>query len=181
MKNSCKLKLNISNLVKGFKVDEKFFKEVTKKTLGLIDLKDEYCAKGLLEVDLAFVDEEEMKKINKKWREKNKSTDVLSFSDINIPQGRLARDFGMQKPVKNSKETKNSENNFPNEDDLMQIIICPAYAKKQAKKLKYSQKQELAMLIAHGILHILGYDHERSKKEEDAMWFVQDKILEEFK
>jgi len=180
MKSACKLKLNISNLAKGFKVDKKFFKDVAKKTLKLINLSIKDCIGGVLEVDLAFVSEEEMRKINKVWRGKNKPTDVLSFSDMSVPQGRLARDFNLQKSVKVKKITKKENKFFFEEGNLMQIIICPAYAKKQEKKLKYSQKQELAMLMSHGILHVLGYDHERSKKEEEVMWAVQDKISEEF-
>src|SRR3989344_7023883 len=111
MKSACKLKLNISNLAKGFKVDEKFFKDVAKKTLKLIDLNIEYCIGGVLEVDLAFVSEEEMRKINKIWRGKNKPTDVLSFSDISIPQGQLAKDFNLQKPAKVKKTAKKENRN----------------------------------------------------------------------
>lgn len=181
MKKTCKLKLNISNLAKGFKVDEKFFKEVAKRTLKLIDLNTDDCSSGILEVDLAFVSEEEMKKINKKWRGKNKPTDVLSFSDMSIPQGQLARDFNLKKVSKNKKIIKKHKGDAFDSGNLMQIIICPDYAKKQAKKFGYSQKQELAMLMTHGILHVLGYDHERSEKEEEAMWFVQNEILEKFK
>lgn len=181
MKNVCKLKLNISNLVKDFKVEEKFFKEVAKKTLKLIDPGAGECVEGVLEVDLAFVSEEEIKKINKQWRGKNKPTDVLSFSEISAPQGRLARDFSLQKPAKNKKITKKHKGVAFDSGNLMQIIICPAYAKKQMKKFNLSFRQELAMLMAHGILHILGYDHERSRKEEDIIWGIQDKILKELK
>lgn len=171
------LKLNIVNLTGDFNIDKKFLQKVVKETLALIGFA---IGKGL-EIEFAFVGEGEMKKINKKWRGKNKPTDVLSFSDIMVPQGKLAKDFNLQKSKKGVKITKKESKNTAKKDNLPQIIICPSYAKKQAKKLKYSQKQELAMLIAHGILHVLGYDHERSKKEEDAMWFVQDKILKEFK
>lgn len=177
MKNHCKLKLNISNLAKGFSVDEKFFKEIAKKTLKIIDLSADSCVNGSLEIDLALVGEAEMKKINKEWRRKNEPTDVLSFSDMDIPQGRLAKDFDLQISNKNKKIIKKRKGNASIESNLLQIIICPSYAKKQAKKFKYSQKQELAMLMAHGILHVLGYDHERSMGEHDAMWFVQDEIL----
>lgn len=181
MKKSCKIKLNISNLAKGFRADDKFFKEIAKKTLKMVDLSADGCAKGVLEVDLAFVGEAEMKKINKEWRGKNKPTDVLSFSEISIPHGHLAREFNLKKQKEDTKTAKKGKKDIFIGDNLMQIIICPDYAKKQAKKFKYSQKQELAMLMAHGILHILGYDHERSEKEEEAMWMVQNKIIEKLK
>ncbi|OGD38260.1 rRNA maturation RNase YbeY [Candidatus Azambacteria bacterium RIFCSPLOWO2_01_FULL_37_9] len=60
-------------------------------------------------------------------------------------------------------------------------MICLPYAEKQAKKLKLTLKQELAMLLSHGILHILGYDHERSKKEAKIMDELQNIMTEKVK
>lgn len=181
MKKICKLKLNIINLVEGFRADERFFKEIAKKTLKLIDLSADECTGGVLAVDLAFVDEAEIKKINKEWRGKNKPTDVLSFSEIMTPQGHLAKELKLGKKIEDKKSSPKSKLKYFIGNNLMQIIICPDYAKKQAKKFRYSQKQELAMLMAHGILHVLGYDHERSSKEEEVMWAVQDKIIGKLK
>lgn len=78
------------------------------------------------EVSLALVGETEMKKLNKQYRGKNKSTDVLSF------------DYG-------------------------EIIICVPVAKTQAKAHNLSFTKEVNLLFTHGLLHVLGYDHEKAK------------------
>jgi len=61
-------------------------------------------------------------------------------------------------------------------DDPPQIIICWSQLKKQAKEQKYSQKKELAILLVHGFLHILGYDH-KNKKQRNLMEKQSDKII----
>ena len=61
-------------------------------------------------------------------------------------------------------------------DDPPQIIICWPQLKKQAKEQKYSQKEELAILLVHGFLHILGYDH-KNKKQRDLMERQSNKII----
>lgn len=65
-------------------------------------------------------------------------------------------------------------------EGINQIIICLPYAKRKALKENFTYNQELAMLFCHGILHILGYDHERSKRDEKIMWDIQDVIVKEF-
>jgi len=62
---------------------------------------------------------------------------------------------------------------------LGDIVICPAFAKKQAKDARRSYEHELAMLTIHGVLHLLGYDH-AEPEEEKEMFGLQNEILEEF-
>lgn len=50
------------------------------------------------------------------------------------------------------------------QDELGEIVICPDEVKENAQKAKSDFKTELAMVFIHGLLHLLGYDHERSKK-----------------
>ena len=61
-------------------------------------------------------------------------------------------------------------------DDPPQIIICWPQLKKQAREQKHSQKKELAILLVHGFLHILGYDH-KDKKQRNLMEKQSDKII----
>ncbi|MBU4369587.1 rRNA maturation RNase YbeY [Patescibacteria group bacterium] len=61
-------------------------------------------------------------------------------------------------------------------DDPPQIIICWPQLKKQAKEQKHSQKKELAILLIHGFLHILGHDHRR-KTDRIKMEKMEAKIL----
>ncbi len=101
-------------------------------------------------VDLTLVDDRAMKKLNFQYRHKNKPTDVLSFS---------------QKDMKIGKQKV-----------LGDIIIAKQTTLRQAKKAKHRLKDEYAMLAIHGLLHLLGYDHERIK-DEVVMFGLQKKLL----
>ncbi len=136
------MKLEINNLVK-FKLDKKSFSQVAKIVLKGENRQTE-------SISLALVAGAEMKKLNKKFRSKNKPTDVLSF-ELN------------------------------DELYLGEIIICPEVVADNAKKYGVSIKSEMLKVFAHGILHLCGYDHEKSKKEEEIMEAKQDKYLSKVK
>jgi len=94
-------------------------------------------------ISIAFIHDDEMQKLNKQYRGKNKPTDVLSFS---AQEGEMLE--GM-------------------EHILGDIIISIDTAQAQAQELEHTLLEEIAVLLAHGIMHLLGLDHERS--EEEAM------------
>jgi rRNA maturation RNase YbeY len=56
-------------------------------------------------------------------------------------------------------------------------VICVSQAQEQADELGHSLKRELAFLFVHGLLHLLGYDHEVSEDEERIMFDLQDQVL----
>lgn len=124
--------VEINNLT-NFVVDKAFFMGVAKKVL-----KGEN--KGTENVSIAFVSPVEIHKLNKKYRKKDKPTDVLSFEKVS--------DF---------------------KDECTEIIICPFVVRENTKNSKLSLKKELAKIMIHGILHTLGYDHEVSDKEAERM------------
>ena len=130
--------IEINNLT-NFTVDKKSFSQVAKKVLSGENRETE-------SISLAFVGKEEIKKLNKKFREKNKPTDVLSF-------------------LLNDK------------DSLGEVVICPEIVKENAKKYEVSAKYETMKVFIHGVLHLLGYDHEKSKDEERIMEEKQEKYL----
>lgn len=144
--------IEINNLAGYRGVDKKTFSTVAKKVLLGENRETET-------VSLAFVDKTEMQKLNRKFRKKNKPTDVLSFS----AQGGPA--WGGE-----------SENNF-----LGEIIICPDVVKENAEKYKVSAKSEMLKVFVHGILHLCGYDHEKSEKEAEEMESKQGKYLSKLK
>jgi probable rRNA maturation factor len=63
---------------------------------------------------------------------------------------------------------------------LGDIVLCPAFAKDQAKKAGHSLLDELHLLTVHGVLHLLGYDH-AEPAEEREMFTLQNRILADFR
>ncbi len=114
------------------------------------------------EVVLSFCDEEEIQYLNKTFRNKDIVTDVLSF---NTPQLDI-----------NLEGFDDEEEGFF-EQSLGDIVICVQKAQEQAKEIGQSLKQELVFLFVHGLLHLLGYDHELSKEDEKLMFGLQDQII----
>jgi probable rRNA maturation factor len=68
------------------------------------------------------------------------------------------------------------EGETPNE--LGELVICPQVLQKQAKEHDLSFKAELSYMLIHGVLHLLGYDHEKSKKEAKKMFDIQDQLFD---
>ncbi|MBI2626629.1 MAG: rRNA maturation RNase YbeY [Parcubacteria group bacterium] len=138
-----------------------FFNKVISKVLEELKLGRENLA-----FSLSIVDSKRMKELNRNYRGKNKTTDVLSFSyvkDGKLSNAELLRFIKKEKIV-----------------ELGDIFIDPSVAKKQAQQVKndgHSLEYEFAMLTTHGLLHLLGYDHERSKKDEKRVYDLQAKIL----
>lgn len=100
------------------------------------------------EIELLFVDSIQMKNINKKERNIDKSTDVLSFPYQKIP-------------------------NFP----IGSIVINLDLVKEMALNLNHSVNDEIALLFTHGLLHILGYDHEI---DSGQMRQMEEKVITKF-
>jgi len=111
----------------------------------------EYLGIDNVEVGLTLTDNTNIRQLNKEWRDKDKPTDVLSFPAGEIP--------GYRYKV------------------LGDIVISVPYTKKQAENLGVSFYEELVRLIAHGLLHLLGYDHEKSQKEARLMFDKQEKLI----
>lgn len=157
--------LEIHNFTQN-QIDEKLFQriaEVVLKTVGV---------KGKTEISLAIVGDGRIRKLNKIYRGKNRVTDVLAFGDKSVLPY-LAKAFPRLK--------KGQDLKFVNPPDgvkrLGEVIICYPRAKKQAKQLGHSLEKELTILLIHGILHLLGYEHEQGGQEAEKMRAMEDKIL----
>ncbi|MCL2353337.1 MAG: rRNA maturation RNase YbeY [Defluviitaleaceae bacterium] len=105
------------------------------------------------EISILFINDEEMQQINKTHRGKDAPTDVLSFPQYD--------------------QIEDGEDAFLMLGD---IVVSMDTAKKQATELNHSLEREVAFLIVHGTLHLLGYDHE-TQEEEDEMTALQEEIL----
>lgn len=61
---------------------------------------------------------------------------------------------------------------------LGELVLCPEVLKRQAKEHKLTYQQELGYMLLHGVLHLLGYDHETSEKDAKKMFDLQDSVFE---
>jgi probable rRNA maturation factor len=62
--------------------------------------------------------------------------------------------------------------------NLGELVLCPDIIAKQAKDHDLSFQQELGYMLLHGILHLLGYDHENSESEAKRMFLIQDEVFD---
>lgn len=131
-------------------VDEEFIRFIFDVTLGLVTQKNDS------EIGVILTTDEQIQKMNQRYRGKDTTTNVLSFSNSDIPD-------------LNGNET---DTNY-----LGDIYICYSVLIDEAKKLNISSKDRFAQLFVHGLLHLLGFDHETdsdAKKMED----LEDKIVQ---
>lgn len=110
------------------------------------------------EISVSIVDNEEIRQINRQFRNIDKATDVLSFPMLTFQEGEQA------------------ERNEDGEILLGDIIISLERAREQAEGYGHSLKREIAFLTAHSMLHLLGYDH-MTPEEEEEMFRRQKEIL----
>ncbi len=115
--------------------------------------------KGETEVSLLFVDEEAMAALNEQFLGKSGPTDVLSFpiEDDPGPTGR-SPDLGGSGPGAPPAEGVLTL--------LGDVVICPAVAARNAVEHEVSLEDEVALLVVHGLLHLLGLDHEEDAEAE---------------
>lgn len=143
--NEVELIVNINEEVEEIKEMKKF-----------IDYVLDYMNLTNVEFNVIIIDNVEIHKINKKYRQIDRPTDVISFAleddDTFIP---------LDKRV------------------LGDIYISIDKAKEQAEDYGHSLKRELLFLTVHGILHLLGYDH-MEVEEEREMFSLQERILSEY-
>lgn len=110
------------------------------------------------QISVTFVDNVQIHELNREYRNVDRPTDVLSF-----PLG------------------ENGEYDIDNSSGailLGDIVISAEKALEQAEEYGHSPEREIAFLTVHSMLHLLGYDHETSKKDEEQMFALQEKILE---
>lgn len=117
------------------------------------------------EVSVTFVDNEEIRVINRENRDIDKATDVLSFPMLEFDE---------------NGDIIDSEYDM-NEEYLMlgDIVISAERAREQSIEYGHSFEREIAFLTVHSMLHLLGYDHVNSEEEEKIMFDKQEKILTE--
>ena len=63
-------------------------------------------------------------------------------------------------------------------DSLGELVICPKVISRQAREHGLLVREELGYMVLHGVLHLLGFDHEGSKAEAERMFAIQDRVFE---
>ena len=119
-----------------------------------------------LAVNVDFVSKHKIHKINKLTRAVDKPTDVLSFPLLENVFNKEINNITF--PFDTDKET--------GEILLGDILICTSIARKQAKEYGHSVQREIYYLALHGLLHLLGYDHEK-EDDKKLMRETEEKIL----
>lgn len=168
--------LEIRNFTQN-EIDESLLKNITKNVLKEVGIKEK------TEISLAIVGDGRMRRLNKMYRGKNRVTDVLSFESKPASSGGGLVIPYLAKAFPRLKKNKDIEFIDPpdNIKRLGEIIICYPQAKKQAKKLNHSLEEELTILLIHGTLHLLGYDHEGDLKKAKEMNDLENIILNKIK
>lgn len=110
------------------------------------------------EMAISLVDEEEMSSLHLQWLNETGPTDVLSF------------------PMDEMKPFSKSDG----PGIIGDIVLCPSFAENQAKMAGHSAQAELELLTMHGVLHLLGYDHEEVEEEKE-MFSLQEKNLSKWR
>ncbi len=149
----CKKKLNY--------LKEQYAK-ILEETIKVFKITDE------IEVNVELVSSFKIKRINSKFRNINKVTDVLSFPTLELK---------MPLKINLTKEKCLMDIN-PETDNIMlgDIYICFKKVKEQAKEYGHSINRESAYLFLHGILHLLGFDH-MIETDKAEMRKYEEKIL----
>ncbi|MBT2761647.1 rRNA maturation RNase YbeY [Paenibacillus sp. ISL-20] len=111
------------------------------------------------EVDLTFVDDEQIHELNREYRGIDRPTDVLSFAMNEITNDELEIIY----------ELEEGEDLESVPDVLGDIIISVPRAKLQSEEYGHSLERELGFLFVHGFLHLLGYDHQDEASEAEMM------------
>ncbi len=126
--------------------------EYYRKTIAVLGLKDEY------ELSVIICGPITIRRINRDYRNIDRETDVISFALLDDGEEQVYED----------------------RIELVDIVINRNRVYSQAREYGHSVKREFVFLFVHGLLHLLGYDHQ-DKRQEKKMFGLQDKILGDLK
>lgn len=136
------MKIAIINLQQAYPVKKSRVREIVREVLRQED-KD-------AELSIAFVDEDEIRRLNKRFLGKDSPTDVISF------------------PLETKRRWVEGE-----------VVVCVPVALKEATKMRMDAEDEIMLYVVHGILHLLGYNDIR-RKDAKIMHHVEREVLAKF-
>ena len=137
--------ISIQCRLKSVLVREAALRLVAGKLLRLLDETE-------VEICVALVGDTRMRRLNRTYRNKDRTTDVLAFAYREVQSG-VAPLFG-------------------------DVVISIPAARRQAKACSHSLDEEVLRLLVHGVLHLAGYDHERSRRQARRMQRKETELFE---
>ena len=143
------------NIYEGWEVDEKKFIDIAKKILDfyLSEVLEQSCLNGFeydtISFDFLYCDSKKTHEINREYREKDYPADIITFAIFADSEEKFI---------------------FDGEINLGEVIIALDKVIEEAEKKGVTKEHELAFLISHGILHLLGFDHQT---EEDYNFIIE--------
>ena len=160
-------KINIfsENIFPNWDVDEKYFLDIAKKILKfyLSQVQKQSCLNGFdfdkISFDFLYCDSNKTHEINREYRHKDYPADIITFAIFADSEEKFI---------------------FDGEINLGEVIIALDKVMEEAEKKGVTKEHELAFLISHGILHLLGFDHQ-TEDEYNFIIDLQNKALEHVK
>lgn len=141
----------------GISVDESLIASVARFALDAMQVSP------AAELSILAVTEEVMSELHERWMEEPGPTDVLSFPMDELAETSRRPDASDVGPAL-----------------LGDIVLCPEFAKAQARKAGHALADELHLLTVHGVLHLLGHDH-AEPEEEREMFALQNQLLTQWR
>ena len=152
------------NIYQEWKIDEKKYIDIAKKILkfylSLPEVSNSSCLNGFeyksISFDILYCDSKKTHEINKEYRNKDYPADIITFAIFADSEEKFI---------------------FDGEINLGEVIIALDKVMEEAEKKESKKEYELSFLISHGILHLLGFDHQT---EEDYNFIIdlQNRALE---
>jgi len=134
----------------GISVDEASIVSVARFALSAMRVDP------LAELSVLIVDIESMAELHERWMDLPGPTDVMAF------------------PMDEMDGARRPDAVDPGPTLLGDVVLCPAFARDQARKAGHSLMDELQLLTVHGVLHLLGYDHGEPDEEREMFALQQD-------
>jgi len=132
-------------------LEKKFLQQIAEETIKRCDLEF-LLSKEEISFNAVSVSEEKIRFLNKEYLGKDKVTDVLSFGE-----------YAESEQLKDIHEM---------DIFLGELFFCPTFIRKAAEEDEVTFEHEMAYIFSHGILHLLGYDH------DEKMFAIQDEVTE---
>jgi len=153
----------------GVQVDERSLAEVARYVL------DRMGVSPLVELAISLKDIAEMERLHLQYMDEPGPTDVMAFPQDELD---LRGSRGVAHTSGAGGAGKESEDEMPTL--LGDVVLCPEVAERQAQEAGHGTAAELELLTTHGVLHLLGYDHDEPE-EHAEMFGLQGELLTDWR